>query len=30
MAILPLEGLDQLKNPMTISGIEPATSQLVA
>jgi hypothetical protein len=28
-AILRLEGLGQLKNPMT-SGIEPATSQLVA
>jgi hypothetical protein len=22
-----LEGLSQLKNPMTLSGIEPATSQ---
>jgi hypothetical protein len=25
-----LEGLDQLKNPMTSSGIEPATFRLVA
>jgi hypothetical protein len=25
-----LEGLDQLKNPMTSSGIEPMTFQLVA
>jgi hypothetical protein len=25
-----LEGLDQVKNPMTSSGIEPATFQLVA
>jgi hypothetical protein len=24
-----MEGLDQLKNPMTSSGIEPATFQLV-
>jgi hypothetical protein len=27
MAIVLLEGLDQLKNPMTSSGIEPATFQ---
>jgi hypothetical protein len=25
-----LEGLDQLKNPMTSSGVEPATFRLVA
>jgi hypothetical protein len=29
-AIVRLEGLDQLKNPMTSSGIEPATFWLVA
>jgi hypothetical protein len=29
-AIVRLEGLDQLKNPMTSSGIEPATFRLVA
>jgi hypothetical protein len=27
--IVPLEGLDQLKNPMTSSGIEPAIFWLV-
>jgi hypothetical protein len=30
MAIVRLEGLDQLKNPMTSSGFEPATFRLVA
>jgi hypothetical protein len=30
MAIVPLEGLGQLKNPITSSGIEPVTFQLVA
>jgi hypothetical protein len=30
MAIVRLEGLGQLKNPMTPSGIEPATFRLVA
>jgi hypothetical protein len=30
MAIVWLVGLDQLKNPMTSSGIKPATFQLVA
>jgi hypothetical protein len=30
MAIVRLEGLGQLKNPMTSSGINPATFQLVA
>jgi hypothetical protein len=29
-AIVRLEGLSQLKNPMTSSGIEPATIRLVA
>jgi hypothetical protein len=29
-AIVRLEKLDQLKNPMTSSGIEPATFRLVA
>jgi hypothetical protein len=29
-AIVRLEGLDQLKNQMTSSGIEPATLRLVA
>jgi hypothetical protein len=29
-AIVLLEGLGQLKNPMTSSGIEPATFRLVA
>jgi hypothetical protein len=29
-AIVRLEGLGQLKNPMTSSGIEPASFQLVA
>jgi hypothetical protein len=29
-AIVLLEGLGQLKNPMTLSGIEPATFRLVA
>jgi hypothetical protein len=28
-AILPLEGLGQLKNPVTLSGIETATFRLV-
>jgi hypothetical protein len=28
--IVRLEGLGQLKNPMTSSGLEPATSRLVA
>jgi hypothetical protein len=30
MAIVQLEGLGKLKNPMTSSGIEPATFRLVA
>jgi hypothetical protein len=30
MAIVRLEGLDQLKNPMNSPGIEPATVRLVA
>jgi hypothetical protein len=30
MAIVQLEGLGQLKNPMTSSGIEPVTFRLVA
>jgi hypothetical protein len=30
MAIMQLEGLGQLKNPVTSSGMEPATFQLVA
>jgi hypothetical protein len=30
MAIVPLEGLGQLKNPMTSSGIKPVTFQLAA
>jgi hypothetical protein len=29
MAMVLLEGLGQLKNPMTSLGIEPVTSQLV-
>jgi hypothetical protein len=29
MAIVQLEGLGQLKNPMTSSGIKPTTFQLV-
>jgi hypothetical protein len=29
-AIVPLEGLSQLKNPMTSSGIEPVSFRLVA
>jgi hypothetical protein len=29
-AVVQLEGLGQLKNPMTSSGIEPVTFQLVA
>jgi hypothetical protein len=30
MAIVRLEGLGQLKNPMTSSGFEPATFRLAA
>jgi hypothetical protein len=30
MAVVRLEGLGQLKNPMISSGIEPATFRLVA
>jgi hypothetical protein len=30
MAMVRLEGLDQLKNPVTSSGIEPAIFRLVA
>jgi hypothetical protein len=29
MAIVQLEGLGQLKNPVTLSGIEPTTFQIV-
>jgi hypothetical protein len=30
MAIVQLEGLGQLKNPVTSLGIDPATFQLIA